>query len=355
MTTVTEGKRSLPMFWAAVVGLVGLFFWLFQGILTPFVLGMVIAYLLNPLVLRLEKWGWKRWVAVLVMLFAFLVAVGVAIGFLVPILMREFAQLSESLPGWIDAGQAALAGVAQKFGIDITPDAAGLMGNLQDQAGSIFKAGRNILSGVLAGGAAVVSFFSFIFLMPIVAFYMMADWPHLVARFDDLLPRGRAPVVRSLMAETDRTLAGFIRGQLTVCLVLGLFYGIGLSVIGLRFGFVIGMTAGILSIMPYVGSGFGLVMAVTVAWFTTGNPVLVAAALVVFGIGQFLEGNFLTPRLVGENIGLHPLWVIFALMAGGSLLGFVGLLIAVPVAAVVGVLVRFAISEYKKSHYYKAG
>lgn len=345
---------SLSFFWVLVVALFAGFLWLFQGILTPFVLGMVIAYLLNPMVTKLEGWRWPRWSAVLTLLVGFLLVVGIGIGFLVPVLYREVAQLAQDVPQWIEQGRTALAAVALKFGIDITPDAADVMGNIKEQAGAIFSAGKNILSGVMAGGAAVLSFVSFAFLMPIVAFYMMLDWPQLVAKFNDLLPRAKAPVVKRLMQEADVTLAGFIRGQLTVCVILGLFYGIGLSVIGLRFGFIIGMTAGILSIMPYVGSGFGLVMAVAVAWFTTGDPVLVVAALVVFGIGQFLEGNFLTPKLVGENIGLHPLWVIFALMAGGSLLGFTGLLIAVPVAAVIGVLVRFAISEYKKSGYYAA-
>ncbi|NBX65567.1 MAG: AI-2E family transporter [Proteobacteria bacterium] len=345
---------SLSFFWVLVVALFGGFLWLFQGILTPFVLGMVIAYLLNPMVTKLEAVKWPRWLAVLTLLVSFLIVVGIGIGLLVPVLYREIVLLAQDVPQWLDQGQKTVSAMAAKFGVDITPDTAAMVENIQGQAGNIFKASKNILSGVLAGGAAVLSLISFALLMPIVAFYMMLDWPQLVAKFNELLPRAKASVVKRLMQEADTTLAGFIRGQLTVCVILGLFYGIGLSAIGLRFGFVIGMSAGILSIMPYVGSGFGLLMAVAVAWFTTGDPMLVAAALVVFALGQFLEGNFLTPKLVGENIGLHPLWVIFALMAGGSLLGFTGLLIAVPVAAVIGVLVRFAISEYKKSGYYAA-
>jgi predicted PurR-regulated permease PerM len=345
----------LSLFWIMVVALMAGFLWLFQGILTPFILGMVIAYLLNPLVQKLENCKWPRWVAVLSLLSSFLIVVGVAIGFLVPRLLHEAVQLAQDVPGWAAQAQQSLAPIAQKFGIDMTPNTEAVVDNIQGQAGNILKAGRNILSGVLAGGAAVVSFISFVLLMPIVAFYMMLDWPKLVAKFKDLLPRGKAAVVGGLLKESDKTLAGFIRGQLSVCLILGLFYGIGLSVIGLRFGFVIGVAAGILSIMPYVGSGFGLLMAVAVAWFTTGETFMVVSALVVFGLGQFLEGNFLTPKLVGDNIGLHPLWVIFALMAGGSLLGFTGLLVAVPIAAVIGVLVRFAITEYKKSDYYRAG
>lgn len=344
--------RDLSLFWVCVIALFVGFIWLFQSILTPFILGMVIAYLLNPLVLRLENIGWPRWSAVLFLLLTFLVVLGLAIGFLVPVLVREAAQLLNDLPQWIDSAQRTIAAHAQKLGIDFTPDGGAIVENIQGSAGQIFNAGKGVLAGVMAGGVALFGFISFVFLMPIVAFYMMLDWPRLVAKVDELLPRDKAFTVRHLMAETDRTLAGFIRGQLTVCLILGLFYGIGLTLIGLRFGFVIGMAAGILSIMPYVGSAFGLVMSVGVAWFTTGSAVMVSAALVVFAIGQFIEGNFLTPRLVGGNIGLHPLWVIFALMAGGMLMGFTGLLIAVPVAAVIGVLVRYAFAEYKKSAYY---
>lgn len=344
--------RDISLFWLAVIAAFIGFIWLFQSILTPFILGLVIAYLLNPLVLKLEGEGWPRWAAVLLLLVTFMMALAAAFSFLLPVLVREGAQLIGDLPTWITAAQAKIVSLASDFGVTLTPDSDAIVENIQGQAGQILQAGKGVLAGVLAGGAAIFSFVSFVFLMPIVAFYMLLDWPRLVAKIDELLPRDKALTARHLMGEIDRTLAGFIRGQLTVCLILGLFYGIGLTLIGLRFGFVIGMAAGVLSIMPYVGSAFGLFMSLGVAWFTTGSPMMVGAALVVFGIGQFVEGNFLTPKLVGDNIGLHPLWVIFALMAGGSLMGFVGLLIAVPVAAVIGVLVRFAFAEYKKSAYY---
>lgn len=351
----TAGKfraRDISLFWLAVIAVFIGFIWLFQSILTPFILGMVIAYLLNPLVLKLEGEGWPRWAAVLLLLVTFMMILAAAFSFLLPVLLREGAQLIGDLPTWIDTAQTKIIEQAAKFGVTLAPSSDSIVENIQGQAGQILQGAKGVFAGVVAGGAAVFSFISFVFLMPIVAFYMMLDWPRMVAKMDELLPRDKAPTVRDLMNETDRTLAGFIRGQLTVCLILGLFYGIGLTLIGLRFGFVIGMVAGILSIMPYVGSAFGLFMSVAVAWFTTCSPMMVGAALVVFGIGQFIEGNFLTPKLVGNNIGLHPLWVIFALMAGGSLAGFVGLLIAVPVAAVIGVLVRFVFAEYKKSAYY---
>lgn len=345
--------RDISLFWVAVIAAFAGFLWLFQGILTPFILGLAIAYLLNPLVVRVQAVGTPRWAAVLFLLISFLLVVGLMIGLLVPVLVREASQLITELPAWIDAGQARFAAFSLRMGLDINvPNTEAIVAGVQDQAGQILQAGKGLLVGVVAGGAAVASFVSFLFLMPIVAFYMMLDWPRLVAKINTLVPRSRAATFHHLMREIDRTLAGFIRGQLTVCLFLGLFYGIGLSLLGLKFGFVIGMCAGLLSIMPYVGSGAGLVISVLVAWFTTNQWSEVVGVLAVFGIGQFIESNFLTPRLVGNNIGLHPLWVIFALMAGGSLFGFVGLLVAVPVAAVIGVMVRFFIGEYQKSPYY---
>ena len=345
--------RDISVFWVCVIAAFAGFLWLFQDILTPFILGLAIAYLLNPLVIRVQRLGWPRWAAVLFLLVSFLIVASLAIGLLVPVLAREAGQLLSEMPAWIDAGQARIATLAQRFGFDITmPNTNDIVAGVQDQAGQIFKAGKGLLIGVVAGGAAVASFISFVLLMPIVAFYMMLDWPRLVAKLDTLIPRSRAATIHGLMYDIDRTLAGFVRGQLSVCVILGLFYGIGLTLIGLKFGFVIGMCAGLLSIMPYVGSGSGFVVSLLVAWFTTGEWVEVVEVIAVFGVGQFIEGNFLTPRLVGNNIGLHPLWVIFALMAGGSLLGFVGLLVAVPVAAVIGVMVRFLIGEYQKSAYY---
>lgn len=351
MPGIVISAQTKTVFWALIIAAFVGFVWLFQSILAPFVLGLIIAYLLNPIVLRVASLGLPRWLAVLLILFAFLGLLVLGIAMLVPVLIREIVQMSDDLPGWITAAQVSLIEFANRLGLDIDP--AQIAGNLQGQAGQILKAGKGLLAGVMAGGVAVASFITFIFLMPIVAFYMMADWPRLTAKINELLPKSKAAVIHDLWNQIDRTLAGFIRGQLSVCVLLGIMYGLGLTLIGLRFGFLIGMTAGLLSIMPYVGSAIGLVLSVGVAWFTTQDLGLVGMAVIVFVVGQIIEGNFLTPKLVGGNVGLHPLWIIFALMAGGALAGFVGLLVAVPVAAVIGVMIRFALQEYKKSDYYK--
>lgn len=351
MPSLQISAQTKTVFWALVIAAFIGFVWLFQGILAPFILGLIIAYLLNPVVVRVAHVGVPRWVAVLIILFLFLGLVGLGIAMLVPVLIRETVQMSADLPGWIASAQTSLVSLGNRFGLNVDPGE--IAANLQGQAGQILQAGKGVLAGLLAGGAAVASFVTFVFLMPIVAFYMMVDWPRLTAKVDELLPKSRAATIRDLLGQIDRTLAGFIRGQLSVCVILGLMYGIGLTLIGLRFGFLIGMTAGILSIMPYVGSTIGLLLSVGVAWFTTQDWGMVGMAVTVFVIGQIIEGNFLTPKLVGGNVGLHPLWIIFALMAGGALAGFVGLLVAVPVAAVIGVMVRFVLQEYKKSDYYR--
>jgi len=348
-------KSQQIYFWIFVGFLAIGLLWLFQDILTPFVLGIVIAYLLNPLVSNLQKNGLPRWAAVLLVLFLFMALMVLGLAVSIPILGKEIAQVTEALPTLSRKLEEAARHIASYLSpyIDVSAiDTDQVVSNLQDKAGSILSAGGNVVTSVLKGGAAVAGFLATAFLMPIVAFYMMLDWPHFTHTLNDLLPRQSMPKIHRIIDEIDLTLSGFIRGQVLVCVFLGTFYGLGLTLIGLEFGFLVGLAAGVLSIMPYVGSGTGLIVGIAMAWAQTKDPVMVGLVVSIFGLGQFIEGNFLTPKLVGDKVGLHPLWIIFALLAGGSLLGFTGLLIAVPVAACIGVLVRHVISEYKASVYY---
>ena len=214
-----------------------------------------------------------------------------------------------------------------------------------------------LLTGLFAqlwnSGKAIVDVISLLIVTPVVAFYMLLDWDRMVAKVDRWTPRDYVASVRQIAREIDQAVAGFIRGQGSLCLILGIFYAVGLSLVGLNFGLLIGLFAGMISFIPYVGSLVGLVLAVGVAivqfW---PDYIWVGVVLAVFFTGQFIEGNILQPKLVGESVGLHPVWLMFALFAFGALFGFVGLLVAVPAAAAVGVLVRFALSRYLDSDLY---
>jgi predicted PurR-regulated permease PerM len=207
---------------------------------------------------------------------------------------------------------------------------------------------------VLASVSGLVNIIVLFVIVPVVAFYLLYDWDNMVAKIDALLPRDHAPTIRQLAREVDRTMAGFVRGQGTVCLILGAFYAIALALVGLNFGLIVGAIAGALTFIPYVGALVGGVLAIGLALFQFwGEWWWIVAVWAIFQSGQFVEGNILTPKLVGDSVGLHPVWLIFALSAFGALFGFVGLLVAVPVAAMIGVFARFAIAQYKQSPLYK--
>ncbi|HEY8190325.1 MAG TPA: AI-2E family transporter, partial [Micavibrio sp.] len=187
---------------------------------------------------------------------------------------------------------------------------------------------------------------------PIVAFFMMEEWVRITKWIDDMIPRDSYRTIRDLLTQMDRKVSGFVRGQVTISCVLAIAYAIALSIAGLKFGFLIGLMAGILSIVPMVGSMIGLVVAVLVAWLQSHEWSYVGIIAAIFLVGQFLEGNIITPRIMGKSVGLHPLWILFSLLAGGALFGIVGMILAVPVAAIIGVLAAFAIDRYKSSSYY---
>jgi predicted PurR-regulated permease PerM len=212
----------------------------------------------------------------------------------------------------------------------------------------------SVLQRLWSGGLAVIDFVALVVITPVVAFYLLYDWDRMIAGIDDTLPRQHRDTIHRLMGELDQVLAGFVRGQLMVCAILGTFYAVGLSLIGLHFGLLIGVFAGLISFIPFVGSIVGGLLSIGVAvvqfW---DEPVMIAAVAVVFGVGQAVEGNILTPKLVGGKVGLHPVWLLFALSAFGSLFGFVGLLVAVPAAASIGVFGRFLIERYKDGRLYR--
>jgi predicted PurR-regulated permease PerM len=214
--------------------------------------------------------------------------------------------------------------------------------------------GGQLLQTALTSAASLLNVAVLLVIVPVVAFYLLYDWDNMIAKVDELLPRDHAPVIRRLAGQVDQTLASFVRGMGTVCLVLGTYYAVALMLVGLQFGLVVGFIAGLITFIPYVGALVGGALAIGLALFQFwGDWLAIGMVAGIFGIGQVLEGNVLTPKLVGSSVGLHPVWLIFALSVFGALFGFVGMLVAVPVAASIGVLVRYAAEQYKASRLYK--
>lgn len=334
----------------------GLVLYLLRGVLLPFVAGMAVAYMLDPLADRLERWGCSRALATSLITAGFLLAVMLALFLLVPLLQSQIASLAKQLPHYLDVVRTSAAMWIERLEMRIDPAAAErLHAAAGDLAGKAVAWLGGLFAGLWSGGLALVNLLSLIFITPVVAFYLLRDWDRLIERIDGWLPRERAPVIRGLAREIDTTLAGFARGQALVCLCLAIYYGTGLSTVGLDLGLAVGIATGLLAFIPYVGFICGSVTGVGLAClqFTDWRSILATAAIFLFG--NVLEAYVLTPRLVGSRIRLHPVWIIFALLAGGTLLGFLGVLLAVPVAAAVGVLARFALKRYLASPLYAGG
>jgi predicted PurR-regulated permease PerM len=226
--------------------------------------------------------------------------------------------------------------------------------SLRQASGTLIGLSGTLLQNIWSSGLAVVNILSLIFVTPVVTFYILRDWDRLIAKANGLLPPAYAFTIRQQAKEIDRTLSGYIRGQTHVCLLLGIFYSIGLSLAGLEFGLFIGMATGILSFIPYVGMLFGFLTGMLMAYFQfDGSLIHLGLIASIFIIGQVLEGNVVAPKLVGDRVGLHPIWLIFGMLTGAALFGFTGILLAVPVTSVIGVLVRFAVSRYLESDLYQ--
>lgn len=348
--------RQHVRFWLLAAAVFGVLVWGLRDILAPFISGMVIGYLLDPIVNRMERRRIPRWLATTGVLGSFLVAMTVAIILLVPVLSAQTVALFTNLPQYVATVQQQIAGWAEEVLSRYSEQhRQGLMAAADRAVGQLYEWAESLVASLVSTTVGMFELISFLLITPVVAFYMLRDWDRFLLQVDILLPRPYAGTIRSLARRVDETLAGFVRGQLTVCLLLGTFYAVLLSLVGLNYGFVIGMGAGLLSFIPYVGSivGFGASVGVALLQFDEASSVILVG--VVFVLGQFIEGNILTPKLVGERVGLPAVWVIFALMAGGHLLGFVGLLLGVPVAAIIGVLIRFAVERYRASHYYHHG
>jgi predicted PurR-regulated permease PerM len=348
---MTSGQRLRFWLIGAVTFVVLLF--LLRGVLLPFVAGMAIAYFLDPLADRLEALGLSRTSATAVITAIFFLLLAALLFLLVPVVEQQVVTFAQRLPGYVDALNERVQPLVHDLYRKLSPkDIEKLQSSVGAYAGTAVGWVVDLARSVLTGGIAVVSILSLLFITPVVTFYLLRDWDHMVHTVDDWLPRHNAETIRLQFSEINRTLAGFVRGQATVCLVLGAFYGIGLTLTGLDLGLVIGLGTGLAAFVPYVGMLTGLVVSVGLALAQGSGWGLLGGVGLVFLIGNVLEGNVLTPKLVGDRVGLHPVWIIFALLAGGALFGFVGILLAVPMAAVVGVVTRFALKHYLGSDLY---
>jgi predicted PurR-regulated permease PerM len=343
------------MAWLLVLAALCLLLWLLSGILLPFVAGLVMAYFLDPLADRLERLGLPRLAATLVILVCAILALALILVLIVPILSDQIGRFAGDLPVLIQTLIDRFNALAPQWLKDALADTGtNIQGSMSEVASKAAGWIVAVLSQIWSGGMALVNLLSLMVVTPIVVFYLLVDWDDMIAKLDSWVPRNHVHTVRRLAGDINTVLAGFIRGQGTVCLLLGGFYAVCLSLAGLKFGLAIGLLAGFLTFIPYAGALIGGAMAIGVGlvqfWPDLWSVLLIVG---IFAAGQFLEGNFLSPKLVGKSVGLHPVWLMFALFAFGYLFGFVGLLLAVPLAAAVGVLVRYALHRYLGSALYR--
>lgn len=352
---MTETKKTNRnwVFWLTLFVLFYASVYILRSVLLPFVAGIIIGYLLDPLTSKFTKLGLNRTLATFLVLFLVIITIVPALIILFGVIDEQLGRFIAVVPQYIGALikkiEPLIIELQDRFP-NLEPDK--IKEYLRNNATNSLKLIGSVFRSVITGGFAFFNLLSLLLITPVVTFYMLRDWDKFIAKVDGLLPRSSKASIRQQAREIDRTLSGFIRGQVSVCILLGTYYSLGLYFVGLELGVLVGFIAGLISFIPYVGSIVGFVVSLGIAFAQFDSLMPVIQVVIVFLTGQFLEGNFLTPKLVGENVGLHPVWVMFALLAGGVLLGFLGLMIAVPVAAIIGVLIRHAIENYKKSSLY---
>ncbi|OOG47970.1 AI-2E family transporter [Rhodanobacter sp. C01] len=338
----------------AIVAVIVYLLWLLAPMLMPFAVAAMLAYLGDPLADRLERLGLNRSWAATIVFMVLLIVVGGVLLLLIPLIARQIENLIENLPRYGEwAENTAWPWLQARLHLDPRMfDSDRLLVEIKSHLGSIGGAASTVLGKVSRSGLGIVMWLTNLVLIPVVAFYLLRDWDRLVATIDRMLPRSIQPTIAHLAHESDKVLGAFVRGQLLVMLALGVFYGAGLTLTGLSVGPLIGMVAGLLSFVPYLGFIVGFAGAIIAALVQYGDWTHVLIVCGVFIVGQLLEGYVLVPRLVGEKIGLHPVAVIFAVLAGGELFGFLGVLLALPAASVIMVLLRYLVERYRMSELY---
>jgi len=341
--------RDQIKYWSATAVAVLVVLWFLGDVLLPFVLGGAIAYFLDPVADRLERMGLSRTVATTLITFAGIFIFVLMALLVIPTLIQQSLKLFQVAPEY---ARNITMFLTERFP-SLLDEASTLRQSITSVGETIQSRGVQLLETALSSAASLINVVILLVVVPVVAVYLLLDWDRLVARVDSLLPRDHAPTIRRLAREADATLASFIRGMGTVCLILGSYYAVALMLVGLQFGLVVGFIAGLVTFIPYLGALIGGMLAIGLALFQFwGDWVSLGLVAGIFIVGQVIEGNFLTPKLVGSSVGLHPVWLILALSVFGTLFGFVGMLVAVPVAAVLGVIARFGVDQYQNSKLY---
>jgi predicted PurR-regulated permease PerM len=341
------------LFWASALAIFFLLLHLLSGMLLPFVAGLGIAYLLAPFVTMLTRRNVPRGLAALAALLLFLFAVIAVIVLIIPVIELQAAELARNTPALVDFARQQIQSLLDLAQRHLSPED---LAKVHDMVGGWTAAALSWAAGLaqrlLTSGIALANILSLLLITPLVAFFMLRDWDEIIARLDSLLPRPYAATIREQLHLVDETIAGYIHGQALVSLIVGVYYAVALSVVGLDFAFILGVVIGIVSFVPYVGEAMGLALALGLAAVQFGSWVKIAVIAAIFVCGHLVGNDILQPKLVGSRVHLHPVWVIFALLAFGTLFGFLGILIALPAAAVTGVLVRFILKRYLRSPLY---
>lgn len=337
-------------YWGIAAAVFAIVLWFLGDVLLPFVLGAAIAYMIDPIADRLEDLGLSRAASTAVIILVSILVFLLILLIVLPTLISQMYDLFQILPELFHD----LRSFAQTHFPSLFTEGSRAQQTIASIAGTLQGKGIELVEGLVGSAASLVNVLILFVIVPVVAVYLLLDWDRMIARIDTLLPRDHAPIIRRIMSQVDGVLASFIRGMGTVCLILGSYYAIALMVVGLNFGLAVGFIAGLVTFIPYLGALIGGALAIGLALFQFwGDWWSIGMVGGIFAIGQVIEGNYLTPKLVGNSVGLHPVWLLLALSVFGALFGFVGMLVAVPVAAALGVLARFLVEQYLESRLYR--
>ncbi|WP_083099639.1 AI-2E family transporter [Pseudophaeobacter leonis] len=337
-------------YWGITAAVLAVLLWSLGDVLLPFVLGAAIAYMIDPVADRLEALGLSRAAATAVIIVGSVLIFLLVLLLVLPTLIGQMIDLAQIIP----EAFRDLRTFAQTHFPSVFTEGSRAQQSIAQIAGTLQGKGIELIEGLAGSAATLLNLLVLLVIVPVVAVYLLLDWDRMIERIDSLLPRDHAPVIRRLMQQVDAVLASFIRGMGTVCLILGSYYAISLMLVGLNFGLAVGFISGRVTFIPYLGALIGGALAIGLALFQFwGDWWSIGMVGAIFALGQVMEGNYLTPKLVGKSVGLHPVWLLLALSVFGALFGFGGVLVAVPVAAALGVVARFLVEQYLDSRLYQ--